>query len=193
MDDPQATNLADVLDGKGTPFTVDGATFLIRPPTTEEYDDAMAMERLVQKRWLADPALAPMKAEPCSDEERRVYQRMIDATERQFYEAEDGTALKDNLADRLASLQSALEGRTLAEELAGERSLLARDRYLTQRLLCDEKGKPVFDLRAPDFPERWEALPLRVKNAARPAIWVALGQVRQAPFSWETLRGRKSA
>jgi len=55
MDDPQETTLAEILDGKGAPFTVDGATFLVRPPSTEEYDDAIAMERLMRRRWLADP------------------------------------------------------------------------------------------------------------------------------------------
>jgi hypothetical protein len=192
-DDPQANSLADILDGKGVPFVVDGATFLIRPPTTEEYDDAIAMERLMQKRWLSDPALASLKDEPCSDEERRTYQVMIDAAERQFTEAADGSQEKQNLAERLASLQRTIEKRTLAEELAGDRALLARDRYLTQRLLCDEHGKQILNPRAADFPEQWEGLPLKVKNAARPAIWTALGQVRQAPFSWEKLRGRKPA
>lgn len=192
MDDPQVL-LADILDGKGVPFVVDGTTFLIRPPTTEEYDDAIAMERLMSRRWLSDPALAPMKDEPCTDDERRTYQAMIAAAERQFNEAEDGSPEKEALADRLGALQRTIEKRTLADELAGERALLARDRYLTQRLLCDEHGRQVFNLRAADFAAQWEALPLRVKNAARPAIWTALGQVRQAPFSWEKLRGRKPA
>lgn len=191
MDDPQATTLADVLEGKGVPFVLDGATFLIRPPTTDEYDDAMAMERLVQRRWLNDPVIAAMKSEPCSDAERALYERMIESANRQFEEAADGSAEKDALADRVISLQRTLETRTLADELAGERALLARDRYLCQRLLCDEHGRQLLDPTSKDFPAQWEELALRVKNAARPAIWVALGQVRQAPFSLEKLRGRK--
>jgi hypothetical protein len=118
---------------------------------------------------------------------------MIDAAERQFNEAGDGSPEKEGLADRLAALQRAIEKRSLADEMAGDRALLARDRYLTQRLLCDEHGKQALNPRAVDFPEQWERLPLKVKNAARPAIWTALGQVRQAPFSWEKLRGPKPA
>jgi ABC-type nitrate/sulfonate/bicarbonate transport system ATPase subunit len=102
-----------------------------------------------------------------------------------------GDAEKDALLDRIAALQRTLDKRSLADELAGERALLARDRYLTQRLLQDEHGKPALDLRGPDFAQQWERLPLRVKDAARPAVWTVLGQVRQAPFSWERLRGRK--
>ncbi len=193
MDDPQDTTLAEILDGKGAPFTVDGATFLVRPPTTEEYDDAIAMERLMRRRWLADPALQAMKDEPCSQQEREMYESMIKDADKRFREAEDGSAEKDALLDRIASLQRTLDKRTLADELAGERALLARDRYLTQRLLQDEHGKPVLDLRAADFAQQWERLPLRVKDGARPAIWTVLGQVRQAPFSWDRLRGRRPA
>lgn len=193
MDDPQDTSLADILDGKGAPFTVDGASFLIRPPTTEEYDDAMAIERMVKKRWLGDPALARLKDEPCSEEERASYLGMIAATDKEFQEAEDGSATKNALLDRIASLQRALEKRTMLDEVATERAILARDRYLVQRLLVDGAGKPVLDPRSPDFPEQWERLPLKVKNGARPAVWRVLGQVRQAPFSWELLRGRRPA
>lgn len=193
MDDHQETTLAEILDGKGVPFTVDGATFLVRPPTTEEYDDAIAMERLMRRRWLGDPALQAMKDEPCSQQERDLYEAMIKDADKRFRETEDGSPEKDALLDRIAALQRTLEKRTLADELAGERALLARDRYLTQRLLQDEHGKPALDLRAPDFAQQWERLPLRVKDAARPAVWTVLGQVRQAPFSWDRLRGRRPA
>ena len=188
MTDPQDTTLADIMDGKGAPFAVDGVSLCIRPPTTEEYDDALAIERMVVKRWLNDPALQALKAEPCSAGERAMYEAMIAGTDVRFQEAEDGTPEKDALLGQIAALQRTLDKRTLADEVASERAVLARDRYLTQRLLTDEAGKALFDTRLASFAEAWEKLPLSVKNAARPAVWLVLGQVRQAPFSSDRLR-----
>ena len=192
MDEPR-DNLADIWDAKGAPFDAGGASFRIRPPSTEEYDDAMAIERMVVKRWLSDPALQPLKDEPCSDTERAMYEAMIAQADERFREAEDGSPEKDGLLDRIATLQRTLAKRTLADEIASDRATLARDRYLCQRLLTDEQGKPVLDLRAKDFADRWEALPLAVKNGARPAIWTVLAQVRNAPFSWDRLRAPRPA
>lgn len=190
MDDSPVT-LADVMDGKGAPFVVGGVSFLIRPPTTEEYDDALAIERMVQRRWLSAPELQPLKEEPCSDAERATYELLIQDADRRFREAEDGSREKDVLLSRIASLQRALETRTLADETAGDRATLARDRYLTQRLIADENGVPLFDTKSKDFAAQWERLSISIKNAARPAVWAVLSQVRDAPFSLDRLRGRK--
>lgn len=186
--DDERANLVDVLDGKAVPFSVDGATFLVRQPTTEEYDDAIALQNLVIRRTLAMPEVKALKDTPCSDAERLTYEAMIEATNIRFHEAEDNSLEKDALLEQITRLQRTLENRTLADETASERGVLARDRWLTMRLLCDEDGRQLFDTTKPDVGDAWEALPLRVKNEARPAVWRVLGMVRDAPFSWEALQ-----
>lgn len=190
MIDDQRGQVADALAGKGTPFEVGGSSFLIRPPTTEEYDDAEALGKLVRLRTLRLPFVAEAASEPCTDQEKAVYQGMIDAAEERFRLAEDGSAAKDALARRIADLQRQIERRTLADELAEERATLARDRWLCLRLLCDPEGRQAIPLtgKPADIEAAWEATSLAVKNRARPAIWNELRKVREAPFSWERLR-----
>lgn len=182
-------NLTDIIEAIGMRFEVDGVAFQIRQPATEEYDDAIAMQRLVYRRTLALPEVKALEDQPCSDGERERYEALIAATQQDFEEAEPGSARKDALAEDIARLERDLDKRTLAQEIASERAIMARDRWLCARLLCDGDGKPVFKTNDKSFPEQWERLPLRVKEAARPAIWAALGLVNAVPFSWETLRG----
>ena len=190
MSDDQRGQVADALAGKGTPFDVDGASILIRPPTTEEYDDAEALGKLVRLRTLRLPFIAEVANEPCTEQERAVYQGMIEATEERFNLSEDGSAVKDALARRIADLQRQIERRTLADELAEERATLARDRWLCMRLLCDDQGRQAVPLdgKPEDIAAAWEAIPVTVKNRARPAIWNEVRKVREAPFSWDRLR-----
>lgn len=185
--------LSDVMMAQPVPFEVEGEAFLIRHPSTEEYDDAISLLRLVQRRTMALPEVSGVRDTPCSDFERASYEALIAASEREFEEAEEGTPKKRAMADEVARLQNDLDKRTLADEIATERGVLARDRWLCARLLCDTDGKPVFECNAKDFKEKWERLPMSVKNAARPAIWSVLGMIRRAPFTWARLRGPKSA
>jgi hypothetical protein len=189
----QEATLSDVMGAQPVPFDVEGESFLIRHPSTEEYDDAISLLRLVQRRSMALPQVAELRDTPCSDFERASYEALIAASEREFEEAEEGTPKKRAMADEVARLQNDLDKRTLADEISAERGVLARDRWLCARLLCDADGKPVFECNAKSFPEKWERLPMSVKDAARPAIWSVLGAVRRAPFSWAGFRGRKSA
>ncbi|HNU04161.1 MAG TPA: hypothetical protein PKL67_08400 [Anaerolineae bacterium] len=190
MSDEQRGQVSDALAGKGTPFEVDGVSFLIRPPTTEEYDDAEALGKLVRLRTLRLPFIAEVASEPCTDQERAIYESMIAAAEERFQQAEDGSAVKDALARRIADLQRQIDRRTLADEMADERATLARDRWLCMRLLCDDQGRQAVPLDSkPAVAEAlWEAIPIAVKNQARPAIWNEVRKVREAPFSWEQLR-----
>ena len=180
--------LADVMDGGPIPFWVDSQQFFIRQPTTEEYDDALTVQTITRKRLLALPEFAEMKDTPCSDAERAVFLSMIEAAETAFETTEDEAA-RDAMAERIASLQRQLENRTLADEMATDRAMLARDRFLCQRLLCGADGKPLLNPKARNFSEKWELVPLSVKDAARPAIWTAVAMVQQAPFSLDRLRG----
>lgn len=180
--------LTAAINADLVPFAVDGAVLCIRQPTTEEYDDALALQSIVYKRALATPEIADLKELPCSDTEQATLQAMLDAA-RQMYDETDDEAAQSALVERIDRLQNQIATRTLAEEVAANRAILARDRYLTQRLLCDADGKPVFNLKAASFKADWERLPRSVKDEARPAIWQVLAMVQNVPFSWELLRG----
>ncbi len=181
--DPQESplSLADILSGKGMPFEVDGRTFHIRQPTTEEYDDARLYEALVRKRLLAMPEIAELKKLPISDEYRAALEAYISWLEEQ-YESTDDQDRKETLASQIAAYRLMLDTYTLADEVAGQRAAVARDRYLTARLLCDADGNPMFDMNSPEDVKRWERLPMKIKDAARVAVHVMLEAVENAPF-----------
>jgi hypothetical protein len=181
------TTLGAVMNGQPVPFEVDGQAFQVRQPTSEEYDDALNLQRLVYRTALAQPHIKALKQYQCTEAERANYERLIEriAADREASENEDKRA---ELAAERANLIEDLATRTLAEETASEQAILKRDRYLVGLLLCDADGEPVFDTSAKNFAAQWERLALRVKDAARPAIWIALGMVREAPFSWDLLR-----
>ena len=174
-------SLTEIMEGKGVPFWVDDRQFFIRPPTTEEYDQALLIQDLARARAMSQPEIQAVKDLPVSDGERQIMEARIAIAERAFEAAED-RRVKDLIAERLAFLRRQLETRTRADELADRYAVLKRDRWLTIRLLCDADGKQMFDPDNPEDLERWERLPMRVKDEARPAIWEALAAVRNAPF-----------
>jgi hypothetical protein len=184
---PQPTSLSAVMQGDTFPFEVDGVQFQVRQPTTEEYDDALNLQRLVYRTALAQPHIAALKEYPCTDAERANYERLLERIEAD-QEAAESPEKKDELEAEKVGLLADLESRTLAEETASEQAILKRDRWLTARLLCDAEGEPVFKPNSRDFATQWERLSLKIKDTARPAIWIVLGMVREAPFSWATLR-----
>ena len=96
--------LTDIMDGQGAPFEAAGEPFIIRQPTTEEYDDALAIQNLVLRRTLALPEVAELRELPCSDGERASYALMIAAAELEFAEAEEGRQ-KDALMEEIARLE----------------------------------------------------------------------------------------
>lgn len=179
--DDSPLGLAEIMDGKGIPFEVSGRRFFIRQPTTEEYDDAANLQNLVVRKALATPEIAELKSVPPSDDELEQYDRMIKAAEAGFKESEiDGD--RQRYADRAAQLRRVLEKRTLADEIAEGQGILARDRWLTARLLCDVDGKPIFDTTSKGFKQKWDRLSMEVKNSARPVVWAMLGLVQTLPF-----------
>jgi hypothetical protein len=184
-DAPQAgegLSLADIMAGKGVPFVVDGKTLHIRQPTTEEYDDALWIQGVARRRALARPDIAALKGMPISDAERDLFERMIAAAEAAFEVAEEGSPQKKAMAERAAALRRVLETRTLADEVAEERAILERDRFLALRLICDENGEQMFDPNKPEDRARWERAPMRLKDAARRAIWEMLQAIESLPF-----------
>lgn len=180
----QSVTLTDAVGNALIPFEVDGHKFNIRQPTAEEYDDALSLQRMVYQKTLQMPHVQAVADMPCSDNERSLFEAMIESTKEKFEAAEDGPN-KRALAEELARLQNELNERTLAEETASDAASLKRDRWLCMYLLCDEHGKPLFNTKAKNFEAAWNKLPIKVKNEARPYIWQALALVREAPFSSE--------
>lgn len=176
--------LTEAMAGSRVPFTVEGARYQIRQPTTEEYDDAMATLKMWRAYWLAQPEVRRLQELPCTAAEVIRYQTHIQQAEGLFQELPEQDARKADLASLVVRLQAALEGRTLAQETADHRAILARDRWLCQRLLEDEHGQPLVDMSQGFEKARaqWEAIPLAVKNAARMPIHRALALVEEAPF-----------
>lgn len=72
-DEAQATEtkehdlINDLLNGDGLSFEVDGATFYIAQPTTEEYDDATFIQRLAYERAMALPEMEELLDVPATE------------------------------------------------------------------------------------------------------------------------------
>ncbi len=172
-----------IMSGDPIPFEVNGETYYIRQPGTEEYDDALMIQDIVRRRVQAQPEVKALQEVPCFEAERVAFQTMIDQTQEVLKGAEMGSTRQRRLLQRLRRLQEVLEQRTAADEVADERAMKARDRYLCMRLLLDSKRQAVFDCTDPDLQKVWDAFSMAVKNDARPAIWLALQLVEAAPFS----------
>lgn len=183
--------LSDILLGPGLPFDVDGKTFYVRAPSPEEYDDAMSLQAAVRKRALATPEIAVMRELPASDEAARMIKEAIAETEQEIADTDDEEKT-GVLKRRLDGLREVSAKRNLADEVAEERAILARDRWLTLRLLCDENSKPVVP-PGKVTRDSWALLPLQVRNAARPAIWIVLGMINDLPFGWDRPQEPKSS
>lgn len=173
--------LSDVVMGQ--PLPVPGTDLLLRWPTPEEYDDAAFMETMHRKKLLADPLLEDLKQQPCSENERVLYEGLIRAMEEGVKQSDDPEQ-RQLFIDRLAGLRRILENRTLADELASDRAILVRDRWLTQKLLCNADGSPYFSpsLAEAERLERWRVLAQKVKDSARPVLWRMIMAIENAPF-----------
>jgi len=175
------TALADMLAGKGIPLdvpmlVVDAAgqvvaevkRFYIRQPTTAEYDDAQMLYEQTERVYRGSALGLGAKGIPVAE------------------------ALAE--AEHTVDPKYAKELRALTADvyLARLDARLRRDRFLTARLLCDEAG-PLFDVDTPEGVAAWDALPLTVKDAARPVVWRMLEAMNTLPFGWERLRKPASA
>jgi hypothetical protein len=182
--------LTEIVNGAPVPFVVDGVSFAIRQPEPEEYDDAQSLYDLWYAKAMSDPRMAELKNQPCSDGERESLESLANLAE----EAAKQPGVKPEKAKELLGqaqrLHKSAATRTYAEELAHDKALRSRDRWLTIRLLLDGQGNQVFDEAAPDFKAKWAAPGmLKVKEAARRAIWRALDLVENAPFVSATSPG----
>lgn len=175
-------HLSEWLHGKGIPFQVDGVAFSIRQPTTEEYDDAISLAQLTKVAVELSDQMADVRGKPVPDLER-----LADELERM---AQDETNLPKQLdyMDRAKRLRAW----TVDQYLAQQRAVLARDRWLTARLLCNAEGEQMFDTTTAAGVAAWERLPLRVKNAAMPHVRTMLGVIEELPFVSETPRKPES-
>ena len=135
-----------------------------------------------------------MRELPASDDAATLVGDAITQTEQELAEAEAGAddERAEVLTRRLEGLRGMNDNRSLADEIAEERAILACDRWLTLRLLCDENGKPVVPPNK-ITKDSWALLPLRVRNEARPLIWTILSIVNDLPFGWAQPPAPKSS
>lgn len=171
------------LQGEPIWFDVDGTRWGIRHPSTEEYDDAVNIQNIVRRRTLLAYEVQELHGQPCSDDERATFEALIRATQDRIKSSAHGSLEQRNLLARLARLQKMLAERTLADEIADERALVARDRYLTMRLLVDEHGQQVFNIYDPSVKVAWDKFPMKVKNAARSAVWLVMQIIENIPLA----------
>jgi hypothetical protein len=181
--------LTDIMAGAPVPFTVDGTGYQVRQPTGEEYDDANYLYSRAYAKAMADPDIKTLKSEPCSDGERALYATLADLAEQLGKAAPADSAERGSRLADAARLRQLVQTRTAAEELAHDRALLVKERWLCVHLLLDEHGRPLFDPQQPGEMARWQHYSLRVKEAARPAIRRVLRMVEEAPFASATPPG----
>lgn len=173
--------LADMLAGKGLPFDVPMLAvneagevaptvkrFYIRQPTTAEYDDAQMLYEQTERVYRGSALGQGAKGIPIPE----------------------ALAVAEITTDPKQAKE--LRGLTADVYLARLDARLRRDRFLTARLLCDDNG-PLFDVDTPEGIAAWDALPLTVKDAARPVVGRMLEAVNTLPFGWERLRKPASA
>ena len=170
-------SIAELLAGAGFPFDVsllevqaDGTVqavvkrFYIRQPTTAEFDDADSLYSQTERAYRRSELVQELRGQPVE-------------------EAQALAAITDDKreAARLLAL-------TADVFIARTEAALKRDRWLTARLLCDEDGKQLADTTTPAGIAAWDAIPIPIKDAARPVIWRMLETVRQLPLGWERLK-----
>ena len=172
---------ADIVEGVLLWFEA-GKRWYVRPPKSEEYDEARHIERTALKLAQARPEVKQLAAIPISGVERARYELSIAHWKKTFDEQEDGTTLKEQAADMLAWLQTAMESRTEADVEAEAVATLKRDRFLLFLLLCDENGRATFKPSDPEAEREWDALPVPVKNAGRGTIRKVLEALETLPF-----------
>jgi uncharacterized protein (DUF2236 family) len=136
---------------------------------------------------LNDPALAALADQPSSPEDRASFQSYLDELRERLALIED-PAQQAELQREINALEGLLRNRTLAHELADEKAVLARDRWLAGILLevWDEDSQAFLAL------DLGQSLPIDLLDQARPAIWRVLQQVRLAPFNLARLRKSRS-
>lgn len=164
-----------ILDGTPLTFEFGGRKFMLRQPTTAEYDDAQGIYDAAAARWRRMTEIQALANVPAED--IAMFERAIEhlATE---LAAEEDTRKQDHIKARLSSMRREIEHRTALDESVADRALTARDRYLTKVLLCDDQGKA---LCVSD--DAWERLPISLKNTARAHVWAVWRMVESVPLS----------
>lgn len=66
-------------------------------------------------------------------------------------------------------------------EVSSVRAILARDRYLAFTLFCDKEGNRVFNPSLPEDVQRWDQVPVSLKDAARLAVWDMVRDINDIP------------
>lgn len=166
-------------------FRAGGQEWAVRQPLCEERDDARAIYRMYEALWTARPEIQLLADVKPSEDELTVIDRTIENAQ-ELLAAAEHPAHKDALKRRIVALKRQRKSWNRAKEIVAERAALARDRWLTLRLLMEptEAGgwRQMFDPQDPADAAKWETLDDTVREAARPAIWQALRLVEDGHF-----------
>lgn len=163
-------------------FKAGSETYYLRPPTTEQYDEATGVERVATVLFRSREDVSRLAEFPPSLDDVVLRTRELKRYEELFAEAADGSTKKELAADMIAALQVLLSNRTRADQEAETRAMLKRDRYLVMVCLCDVNGKRTFANGSADSVDQWEGFSLGVKDAARSHIWRILRAMKMLPF-----------
>lgn len=174
-------SIAELLAGAGFPFDVSllevqdsgliiptVKRYYIRQPTTAEFDDADSLYNQLERAYRRSELVQELRGQP----------------------VEEAQALASITTDKREAAR--LLALTADVFVARTEAALKRDRWLTARLLCDEDGNQLADTTTPAGIAAWDAIPIPIKDAARPVIWRMLETVRQLPLGWERLKSSGS-
>lgn len=183
MADEQAVTLSEVTAGGPLAFPVGSKTYYVAQPTCEEYDDAQYLYERAYAKAMADPDIKALKAEPCSDDERAMYEGLAALKEAQAGKLPEGaTDERKALLDEAERLRAMAATRTAAEELAHDRARRVKDRWLALHLLCDAAGNRTYDPNGAADIARFGRFWMRTAKELEPVVWQVLRIVETAPF-----------
>lgn len=171
-------------------FTVRGKKLSLRQPTTTEYDDSLTIENTAAALYKKSEEAKLLAEEPCSEAERQKIQYVINMHQVQL-DFEPDEVIKMLLEERIKGLKLLQETRTMADEIGYRRAGLARDRWLSLHLLCDENGKQMFDVTKPEDVKKWEKMPISIKDEIRLHLGEVLRLIQDAPFDWDNIQNSK--
>lgn len=152
MDTQQQPGAADTkltleshVKGRGLLFEVDGESYILRPPTPAERDEASRTE-MIQRRWLRlnDPLVAELSAQEPPEEEQELYRLLIKFEEKMMRSAEDNDDEDvEELERRINQMYSSTGTRTAADNIIAKHGRQCRNRYIAKACLCDLSLNPI--------------------------------------------------
>ena len=164
-------------------FDISGHKLSVRQPTAVEYDLALLTEQRKRAEFSLDENFSKFASAPCSPAEREMLTRLHEMSIEDANNLDDADAKREAL-ERAESYKRAIENRTMADELASDSAVLARDYFLAIRLLCTEDGEQIFDPQDAESVKDFDQIWVLHRESIRPRIWEAIRLIAEAPLDW---------